>query len=58
MTKMLKTSPVNRKCAFPGCKNTLSIYNHQEYCHVHLDKMPMDKKRNVLIRPPESVGSI
>jgi len=51
MTKMLKTSPVNRKCAFLNCTHTLSIYNHQEYCHIHLDKMPQDKKHNILNRP-------
>jgi hypothetical protein len=51
MAKILKTSPVNRKCAFPGCKHTLSIYNHQEYCHIHLDRMPLDKKRRVFTGP-------
>ncbi|MBU1261165.1 MAG: hypothetical protein KJ757_07255 [Planctomycetes bacterium] len=58
MTKMLKTSPVNRKCAFPGCEHTLSIYNHQEFCHIHLDKMPQDKKHNVLPQPVESVDTV
>jgi hypothetical protein len=51
MTKMLKTSPVNRKCAFPNCQHTLSIYNHQEFCHIHLDKMPQDKKHKILTLP-------
>lgn len=48
MGKMLKTSAENRKCMFPECKHTLSIYNHESYCHIHLDKMPLDKKHKVL----------
>ncbi len=47
MGKMLKTSATDRKCAFPGCKNILSIYNHENYCHVHRDKMSEKKKREV-----------
>ncbi len=43
MSKIMKTSAENRKCAFPGCKHTLSIYNHEDYCHVHLDQLPLDK---------------
>jgi len=39
MAKKLKTSAEGRKCAFPGCNRTLSIYNHEEYCHMHRDKM-------------------
>ncbi len=39
MTKMLKTSAKGRKCMFPHCNRTLSIYNHEDYCHVHLDQM-------------------
>jgi hypothetical protein len=35
MGKMLKTSADNRKCIFPNCTHILSIYNHDEYCHVH-----------------------
>ncbi len=48
MGKTLKTSAENRKCRFPGCTNTLSIYNHHDYCHVHLDQMPQEKKPKVL----------
>lgn len=43
MGKMLKTSAENRKCLFPGCNHTLSIYNHEDYCHIHLDMMPLGK---------------
>jgi len=32
----VKTSPRHRKCRFPSCKNILSIYNHEIYCHAHL----------------------
>ncbi|MFA5293542.1 MAG: hypothetical protein WC496_10965 [Phycisphaerae bacterium] len=48
MTKMLKTSPVDRKCAFPGCTHTLSIYNHEPYCHVHRDQIPRDQRHRLL----------
>ena len=34
--KKVKTSDRGRKCKFPHCKQILSIYNHEEYCHVHL----------------------
>lgn len=49
----IKTSPRHRKCKYPLCKNILSIYNHETYCHVHLglafrrsniDKMPVGVK--------------
>jgi hypothetical protein len=39
MEKKLKTSANDRKCMFPGCTQTLSIYNHEKYCHVHRDLM-------------------
>jgi hypothetical protein len=58
MGKMLKTSPANRKCIFPLCSNILSIYNHDNYCHVHRDQMsfhpiypgqvPEEKKDKIL----------
>ncbi|MGA2323869.1 MAG: hypothetical protein ABSG22_08480 [Sedimentisphaerales bacterium] len=40
MGKMLKTSADNRKCIFPNCTQTLSIYNHEAYCHIHQDSVP------------------
>jgi len=45
MGKMLKTSPEGRKCLFPRCPHILSIYNHNTYCHVHLDQMLDEQKR-------------
>ncbi len=39
MGKILKTSPAGRKCQFANCNNTLSIYNHEAYCHIHRDQM-------------------
>ena len=38
MAKTLPTSAENRKCAYPGCTRTLSIYNHEPFCHVHRDR--------------------
>jgi len=32
----IKTSPYHRKCKYPLCKNILSIYNHEAFCHIHL----------------------
>jgi hypothetical protein len=40
MGKMLKTSADNRKCIFPKCTQTLSIYNHEAYCHIHQGSVP------------------
>jgi hypothetical protein len=45
--KMLKTSADGRKCMFPGCTHTLSIYNHEAYCHVHRDLMSERQKLKV-----------
>lgn len=44
MAKTLKTSPQGRKCIYAGCTSNLSIYNHQDYCHLHLDRMLQPKK--------------
>ncbi len=44
MAKILKISASGRKCSYPGCENILSIYNHQNYCHIHLDKTSQKKK--------------
>ncbi|MBF0494660.1 MAG: hypothetical protein HQL28_05975 [Candidatus Omnitrophica bacterium] len=33
----IKTSPMHRQCKYPECKHILSIYNHDNYCHVHLN---------------------
>jgi hypothetical protein len=42
--KKVKTSQRGRKCKFPLCKHTLSIYNHQDYCHIHLGYVDMIQK--------------
>jgi hypothetical protein len=37
MVKVLKTSAEGRKCQYHNCTQTLSIYNHETYCHIHRD---------------------
>ncbi|MFA5239708.1 MAG: hypothetical protein WC476_08400 [Phycisphaerae bacterium] len=44
MRKKLKTSAKGRKCLFPDCTNHLSIYNHEEYCHIHRDQVSDNQK--------------
>ncbi|MFA4992017.1 MAG: hypothetical protein WC569_05515 [Candidatus Omnitrophota bacterium] len=34
--KKIKTSSGGRRCKFPGCRQILSIYNHESFCFVHL----------------------
>jgi hypothetical protein len=34
--KKVKTSYKGRKCKYRGCSHILSIYNHDDFCHVHL----------------------
>jgi len=46
MGKMLKTSAEGRKCMFPHCNRILSIYNHEAYCHRHLDQMIKEQKKD------------
>lgn len=43
MAKALKTSAEGRVCEFPECRQLLSIYNHETYCRVHLQK-ELDKE--------------
>jgi len=43
---MLKTSAEGRKCMFPNCTRILSIYNHEAYCHRHLDQMIKEQKKD------------
>jgi hypothetical protein len=53
MAKILKTSPQGRKCMFPHCTHTLSIYNHDDYCHLHRDQMAQKQKPKILkVVPP------
>lgn len=49
----IKTSPRRRKCKYPLCKNILSIYNHEAYCHVHLGRI--FREENVDGRPSSSL---
>jgi hypothetical protein len=45
--KKVKTSSKGRVCKFPHCRQVLSIYNHEAYCHVHLSQGAHDKKLRV-----------
>lgn len=45
--KKAKTSYKGRKCKFLHCSHILSIYNHEEYCHVHLGLGIRKKKLKV-----------
>ncbi len=45
MQKPMKASAEGRKCRYPGCDRTLSIYNHEAYCHNHRDLMAEQEKR-------------
>jgi len=49
MKKPLKTSAEGRKCSFPQCERTLSIYNHEAYCHVHRHQMSEEQKSKFAI---------
>jgi hypothetical protein len=42
--KILKTSSEDRSCQFPQCGRRLSIYNHEAYCRIHLEKMSEQSK--------------
>jgi hypothetical protein len=48
MGKILKTSAEGRKCTFPSCTHILSVYNHDTYCHLHLDQMLHKQKPKIL----------
>ncbi|MCU0651938.1 MAG: hypothetical protein MUC39_03240 [Candidatus Omnitrophica bacterium] len=45
--KKVKTELKGRKCKFPRCKHTLSVYNHEAYCHVHLGQGMDEPKQKV-----------
>ncbi|MDD5565639.1 MAG: hypothetical protein PHG31_01940 [Candidatus Omnitrophica bacterium] len=36
--KKVKTSLKGRTCKYPHCKQVLSVYNHEEYCNIHLGR--------------------
>jgi len=52
MAKTLKTSADDRKCEFPDCKRTLSIYNHEPYCHVHREQVSLERMRKIPYHHP------
>lgn len=56
MTKSLKTSAEGRKCIFANCTHTLSIYNHEAYCHLHRDQMAEKQKPKILEAIPLIAG--
>lgn len=35
MSKKIKSNKKRRICRFAGCKQVLSIYNPESYCHAH-----------------------
>jgi hypothetical protein len=43
--KKVRTSCKGRKCKFPHCKQTLNIYNHEIYCHLHLRQFGLISKK-------------
>jgi len=42
----IKTSPEHRKCKYENCNNILSVYNHEDYCNVHLKAIYWEDKVN------------
>ena len=52
MAKKLKISAEGRTCAFPHCKQLLSIYNHEAYCHVHRGQVAHEGMRKIPYRHP------
>ncbi|MDP8258447.1 MAG: hypothetical protein P9L90_03390 [Candidatus Aadella gelida] len=40
----IKTSPRHRKCKYPKCSSILSMYNHEDFCNVHLRPMFWEDK--------------
>jgi hypothetical protein len=57
MTKSLKTSAEGRKCMYKNCTHTLSIYNHDAYCHLHREQMAEKQKPKILEIAPHVVVS-
>ena len=43
----VKTSHRGRKCKLLHCKQILSIYNHEEYCHIHLGQFAHEHKSKI-----------
>ena len=41
MMRKIPTSHKGRKCKHEGCKQILSVYNHNTYCHAHMGRMSL-----------------
>jgi len=53
----VRTSAEGRKCAVISCGRILSIYNHQAYCHCHLNQMLEEETtRSKTIRKTEKLS--
>ncbi len=48
--KKVNTSLKGRVCKYRRCKNILSIYNHELYCHVHLDMIMREPQSKVVAK--------
>ncbi|MFA5038668.1 MAG: hypothetical protein WC732_03200 [Candidatus Omnitrophota bacterium] len=46
--KKVKIERRGRVCKSPGCHNTLSIYNHSPFCHIHQSKLMAQEKMKIL----------
>ena len=55
MSKSLKTSAEGRKCLYQNCTQTLSIYNHEAYCHQHREQMAEKQKPKFVAVAPRAV---
>jgi hypothetical protein len=42
--KKMKTEAQGRKCAFRDCNRTLSVFNHEAYCHLHRYQMSQEER--------------
>jgi hypothetical protein len=59
MSKILKTSPEGRKCAYPNCTRRLSIYNHEANCHLHLDEvLEKQKPKYTEVNPTAGISAL
>lgn len=38
LAKKISIEHKGRKCKYPGCKKSLSIYNHNTQCHAHINE--------------------
>ncbi len=40
--KKIATSYKGRRCKYEACVRVLSIYNHNVYCNIHVNKMSLE----------------